>query len=227
MNRLNTRSLSFAISVALGTISANTLASGIPTVDVASIAQMALDAKAQADQAAAALSEAQNAIAQAKSQFNELKGLTTGNSGYGSMYNSSKMTSYLPTTTTAGSWSTIYDNMDSSKLASLRSQYGLTSDDALQQEVYDKKLTNMATAEAQYDANNLRLQNIQNLQAAADQATTPQEKEDISNRIKTEQATIANEANRQATAKDLMDKQDALLAQKQVKNFNSFMKTGN
>ncbi|KGF62092.1 type IV secretion system protein [Pseudomonas lutea] len=226
MTRLNTRSLSFAISVALGTISANALASGIPTVDVASIAQMALDAKAQADQAAAALSEAQNAISQAKSQFNELKGLTTGNSGYGSMYNSSKMTSYLPTTTTAGSWSTIYSNMDSSKLASLRSQYGLTSDDALQQEVYDKKLTNMATAEAQYDANNLRLQNIQNLQAAADQATTPQQKEDISNRIKTEQATIANEANRQATAKDLMDKQDDLLAQKQNDEFDKFMKSG-
>lgn len=226
MTRLNTRSLAFAISVALGTFSAHALATGVPTVDVLTNAQLLANAVQQASEAAAALEQAKAAVAQAQSQFNEYKGLINGNSSYGSLYNSSKLTSYLPTTTTSGSWSSIYSNMDSSKLASLRSQYGLTNDDALQQEVYDKKLTNLATAESQYEANNLRLQNIQNLQAAADAATTPQEKEDISNRIKTEQASIANEANRQATAKDLMEKQDALLAQKQNDDFDSFMKNG-
>jgi type IV secretion system protein VirB5 len=116
--------------------------------------------------------------------------------------------------------------MNMGRLDSLRNQYGLISEDPLQQEVYDKKLTNLATAEDQYQANNVRLQNIKDLQAQADAAVTPQQKEDVSNRIKTEQAAIANEANRQATAKDLMEKQDDLLAQKQNDEFDKFMQTG-
>ena len=226
MTRLNNRSLRFAIAFGLGAVSVNASATGIPTVDVASIAQAVLNATQQASEAASQLAAAEKAISQAQSQFNEYKGLATGNSSFGSMYNSSKLTSYLPTTTTTNSWSSIYSSMDSSKLASLRSQYNLTSDDALQQEVYDKKLTNLSTAQDQYTANNLRLQNIQNLQAAADAATTPQEKEDIANRLATEQANIANESNRQATSRDLMDQQNKLLVAKQNQKFNSFMETG-
>jgi len=155
-----------------------------------------------------------------------MKSLTTGNSGYGNYYNDSNMTNYLPTTTTNGSWQQIYSSFDSSKLTALRQQYGLVSDDAQQQEVFDKKLINLATAQEQYAANNYRLENIKKLQQEADNAVTPQQKEDISNRIKTEQAAIANETNRQTTSKELMDKQDALLAQKQNADFDDFMKNG-
>jgi type IV secretion system protein VirB5 len=226
MTRINTRSLSFAIAVALGTFHTGVFAAGVPTTDIIGNAQMAADALRDAQQAAAALQEAQRAVEQAKSQFNELKNLTTGNSGYGSLLNDSRLTSYLPTTTTSGSWSTIYDKMNMGRLDSLRNEYGLISEDPLQQEVYDKKLTNLATAEDQYQANNVRLQNIKDLQAQADAAVTPQQKEDVSNRIKTEQAAIANESNRQATAKDLMEKQDDLLAQKQNDAFDKFLQTG-
>lgn len=218
----------FALAALIGVSSTSMLANatGIPTVDAASIFQLAANAMEQAEQAKAALDEATRGIEEARSQFNELKGLTTGNSGFGSYFNDSNMTSYLPTTTTNGSWQQIYSSFDSSKLSALREKYGLVSDDAQQQEVFDKKLINLATAQEQYAANNYRLENIKKLQEAADSAVTPQQKEDISNRIKTEQAAIANETNRQTTSKELMDKQDALLAQKQNADFDDFMKNG-
>ncbi|WP_420170770.1 type IV secretion system protein (plasmid) [Pseudomonas alloputida] len=218
--------VALAAMIALGGIPALASATGIPTVDVAAALQLVQNAFEQAEQAKAQLDEAQNAISQAKSQFDEMKSLTTGNSGYGNYYNDSNMTSYLPTTTTNGSWQQIYSSFDSSKLTALRQQYGLVSDDAQQQEVFDKKLINLATAQEQYAANNYRLENIKKLQQEADNAVTPQQKEDISNRIKTEQAAIANETNRQTTSKELMDKQDALLAQKQNADFDDFMKNG-
>lgn len=220
------KALSLASLISVGSVPTLANATGIPTVDVAAALQLVANAVEQAEQAKAALDEAQNAIEQAKSQFNEMKKLTTGNSGYGSYYNDSNMTDYLPTTTTDGSWQQIYNNFDKSKLNALRQRYGLVSQDAQQQEVFDKKLINLATAQEQYAANNYRLENIKKLQSEADKAVTPQQKEDISNRIKTEQAAIANESNRQTTSKDLMEKQDALLSQKQNADFDDFMKNG-
>lgn len=200
-------------------------ATGIPTLDIADIAQAVANAAEQATQAAEQLSALERDIAQAKSQFEEHKRLLTGNSGYGSRYynTNSEMYTYLPTSTTQGSWEQIYTNMDNSTLNGYRDKYGLRSDNSTQQAVFDKQLTNLRTAEGAYKANNLRLENLKQLQALADSATTPQEKEDIQARLQIEQGNIANEANRLATAKDLMERQDKMMAQKQNQEFDKFL----
>jgi len=220
---INTRVLALSIAVAIGSTSLTASATGIPTVDVMSIAQMAQNAIQQASEAAAQLEQAKRAISEAQSQFDKTKSMITGNSGYGSQYNNKNLTDYIPTTTTIKGWQKIYDQVDSSVLQGMRDEYGLKSEDPLQQEVFDKQLTHLYTTEAAYQANNLRLANIQALQAEADQAQTPQEKQDISNRIQSEQAAIANETNRLSTTKELMDRQEKLYAQKQNKEFDDFL----
>lgn len=211
-----------AASMILG-FSCSSHASGIPTVDVAAIAQAVMDAMQQAQEAAAQLGALEDQIDQAKAQFEEMKQLTTGNSRYGSQYYDPSMYEYLPTSTTAGSWEQIYKNMDGTTLSSYRKKYGLVTDNTGQQEVFDKQLANLRTAEAAYAANNKRLENLKKLQALADSANTPQQKEDIQARLQVEQANIANEANRLATAKDIMERQDKLMAQKQNRDFNKFL----
>lgn len=215
--------LVLSIAVAISSTTMTVSATGVPTVDVVSIAQLASNALQQAAEAAAQLEQAKRAISEAQSQFDKTKAMLTGNSRYGGQYNNSDLTDYLPTTATLNSWEKIYDSMDSGTLQGMRNKYGLTSEEPLQQEAFDRKLAHLHTTEAAYKANNLRLVNIQNLQAAADEAQTPQEKQDIQTRIQTEQANIANESNRLATAKELMDRQEKLYAQKQNKEFDDFM----
>lgn len=199
---------------------------GIPTVDAAGIAASIAHAVQQAAEAAAQLAAFQQEIEQAQAQFEETKQLISGNSGYGGQYWSEELVSYIPTDATTGSWEEIYSQMDSSVLNSYREKYGLISDQPTQQEVFDKQLTNLRTLEAAHKANNLRLENIQNLQALADAAETPQEKDDIRARLAAEQAAIANEANRLSTVKDLMARQDNMLAQRQNAEFQDFMSNG-
>lgn len=217
------RTLVLVLALTTGTQSLQSHASGIPTVDLAAIAQAVTDAMQQAQEAAANLTALQDQLDEAKRQFDETKGLITGNSRYGSKFNDPAMYDYLPTSTTAGSWEDIYSKMDAGTLNSYRGKYGLVTKNASQQAVFDKQLTNLRTQEAAYRANNLRLENLRNLQALADSARTPQEKQDIQSRLQIEQANIANEANRLATTKDLMERQDKLLAQKQNTDFNSFL----
>ena len=227
------RTLALAVAVAAGSIGPAAHASGIPTVDVAAIAQAVMDAMQQAmeaaDQLAAAeeqISELQRQYEQAQEQFEDLKDMTTGNSRYGTKYWSEQMYDYIPTSPTQGSWEDIYQEMNEGMLEQYRNKYGLTSDDPLQQEVFDTQLTNLRTLENAHRANNLRLENLKNLQALADAATTPQEKEDIQTRLITEQAAINNESNRLATVQSLMARNDEMLRQKQNREFNDILKNG-
>lgn len=223
--RKKLRYTALAAALALGGAVAPAHA-GIPTVDAAGIAASIAHAMQQAAEAAAQLEAIQQEIQQAQEQFDETKEMITGNSNYGSQYWSTELVSYIPTDATTGSWEEIYSSMDSSTLNSYRQKYGLISDVPTQQEVYDKQLTNLRTLEAAHRANNLRLENIQNLQALADAAETPQEKDDIQARLAAEQAAIANEANRLATVKDLMARQDRMLAQRQNAEFQDFLSNG-
>lgn len=227
------RSIALAIAVAAGTAGQTAHASGIPTVDMAAIAQAVMDAMQQAmeaaDQLAAAqeqISELQRQYEQSQQQFEELKDMTTGNSRYGTKYWSEEMYDYIPTSPTQGSWEDIYADMNQSTLEQYRNKYGLVSENELQQEVYDTQLTNLRTLENAHRANNLRLENIKNLQALADSATTPQEKEDIQTRLIAEQAAINNESNRLAAVESLMARNDAMQRQQQNREFSDFMQNG-
>ncbi len=225
MNRYFTRRL-LAVAAAACGLTGNAYASGIPTVDVLGIAQMVTQGITRAAEAKAALDAAMNAIDQAKSQFDDMKRMVSGNSRYGSRYNNSKLTDYIPTTTAVDGWEQIYSNVDSGAISQMRNRYGLTSKNQMQQEVWDTRLADFQTSKASYSASNLRLENIKNLQAEADAAITPQEKSDIQARIATEQAAIATDSNRLASMKDLQEKQDRINKQRLNANFNKFLETG-
>lgn len=198
-------------------------ASGIPTVDVANIAQMVLDAQAQALQAKAQLDAAMSQLDEAKRQFDQTKGFITGNSGYGGMYNDPAMTSYIPTSISPDSWEQLYTKMDTVTLQNMRNKYGLETDNKVQQEAYDKKLQDFYFTQGALAANNRRLENIQRLQEEADRATTPQQKQDIANRIAAEQAEIQNENNRLAVVNSLQAKQEKLQTQRVNQDFSQFL----
>lgn len=222
----NIRAGVFAVALMTGSLANPVTAAGIPTIDVASIAQLILDAMEQAQMAAEQLNQLEAEYEQTKDQFEENKGLITGNSGYGARHNNAELYDYLPTDTTTGSWEQIYENMPNSTLNQYRDRYGLRSEEVTQQEVYDKKLTNLYTLETAFRANNLRLENIHALMAEADTATTPQQKDDIQARIAAEQAAIANEAARLSSIQDLMDRQDEMLVKRQNQEFREFLRTG-
>lgn len=198
------------VALALVLSAGHALASGIPTVDVANLAQMVIDAAKQAEQAAAQLQAVKDDIAQAEAQFNQHKGLITGNSGYGSIGQNSSTYDYIPTSATINGWEEIYSSMDTSALDGMRNKNGLDTESLKQQEASDKELTNLHTMQGAYKANNARLVNITQLQAAADSATTPQQKQDVQSRIALEQASISNEANRLASIQAVMDRQEKI-----------------
>lgn len=219
-----------AIAVFAALIITGQANAGIPVIDAGGIAQSVAHALQQAAEAAsnlAALEEqiakAEAQIEQARDQFGELKDMTTGNSRYGTRYNSAELYEYLPTSQTNGAWAEIYQNMDKGTLNGYRNKYGLVSDKPLQQEVFDVRLTNLHTLENAYRVTNMRIENIHNLQELADQAVTPQEKEDIQARLASEQASINNEQSRVETVKDIMARQDELNVQRQNQEFETFL----
>ncbi|MBT1654856.1 conjugal transfer protein, partial [Klebsiella pneumoniae] len=67
-----------AVSLAMA-ISLPVYASGIPTVDVANITQLVVNAQQQAKEALAQLDKAKEAISQAKSQYDHYKSIMQGN----------------------------------------------------------------------------------------------------------------------------------------------------
>jgi len=162
-------------------------------------------------------------IKQADDQFKQNKLLLTGNSALGKLLNGAGLYDYLPTATTNDSWSEIYKNMDKSKLASMRTKYGMASTNAVQQEAFDTDLTNFNTLQKTYAATNKRLENIKSLTGLADSAATPQEKADIQARIALEQAAIQNDKNRMDTSAELMAQNNKLMVRKQNDSFGAFL----
>ena len=133
------------------------LASGIPTIDVASIAQMVLDAQAQAQQALDALNTAKDGIAQAKAQYEHYQGIVTGNDQLGAFLNDPALNRLLP----MGDWSEMYDNVKD--IADLRDKYGLISKNKDVQRRFDQLLAVAGALEANYNASTERVKNAEKL----------------------------------------------------------------
>lgn len=178
--------------------------SGIPTVDVAGLAQMALNAQQQAQEALAQLNAAKQAIEQAKSQYEEYKGLMTGNAKLGDFLNNPSLNSVLP----VGEWGSIYSN--AKNLSSLRSRYGLTSSDPGVQGMFDKLLSQAGLLEDAYDASNQRVENASKLRSMLNTVKTPQEREDLNLRFQQEQLELTNTSMRLQNMKMLMEQQQQI-----------------
>ena len=190
---------------------------GIPTTDPGAIAQLALNAQQQARQALDALNEATRGIEQAKAQFNEYKGLTTGNDQLGDFLNNPALNQILP----LEGWAKLYDS--ASDLVTLRERYGLSSDNATTQQKYDRVLTVMSALEKVYEASTERLENANALRSRLNTAQTPQEKEDLQLRYQHEHLELQVQQQRLAQMQMLVKQDEDLQNQARKQAFKDYV----
>jgi type IV secretion system protein VirB5 len=176
-------------------------AGGIPVADPLAVAEMVKNAAAQANQAMEQLKATKSQIEQAKSQFDALKAATQGNSGLGSQFIDPAITSYLP----KSSWKEVYATGD---LSRLRAQYGIKSDNPKDLKEFDDLLAQANTLEKAYVASTGRQKSIEQLAAKLNTTKTPQEREDLANRLHYEQLQLQNEQARLDRVQRLMDIQE-------------------
>lgn len=193
------------------------LASGIPTVDAANLAQMLLDAQSQAQQALDALNTAKDGIAQAKAQYDHYKGIVTGNDQLGRFLNDPALNRLLP----MGDWSEMYDNIKD--IEGLRERYGLTSKNKDVQTQFDKLLAVAGVLEANYDASTERVRNAEKLRQKLDEVQTPQQKEDLNLRYQQELLELQNQQLRLTTMKMLSDEKLRIESQRAAQEFREKM----
>lgn len=159
--------------VSLSLLATQVQASGIPTLDVATIAQLTKNALEQAQQAADALNAAKEEIDQARRQFEDHKSMITGNDRLGDFLNNPELQKVLP----LSDWADIYASVKD--IGDLRERYNLRSDDQNVQARFDQMLAVAGMLEQVYDASTKRVNNADALRKRLNQVETPQEKEDL------------------------------------------------
>lgn len=215
--RLNKKILliaSFFIATAAPTV---TFASGIPTVDVASILQMAENAQEQAKEALAQLDQAKAAIAQAKGQYEHYKSMVQGNSDLADFLNDPGLNSIIPT----GDWLSIYN--DATDMSSLRSKYGLTSTVPEVQAQFDKLLAQVGVLEKMKSATDTRVKDAKSLRGLLNSADTPQQKADLGLRYDQERLELQNQQLQLENTKMLMDEKAQIDDKKKAQAFEDYM----
>ena len=188
-------------------------ASGIPTVDVASIAQQVMNATQQAQQALDQLNQTKAAIQQAKNQYDHYKSLVTGNNQLGNFLNDPLLNNVLP----VNDWSDIYS--DTKNLTDLRSRYGLTSSDPKVQAAFDKLLQQAGALEDTYNAASQRIDNAEQLRQRINTVQTPQEREELGLRFQQEQLELQNQQIKLQNIQMLMDQKEKIEDKKRAQAF--------
>lgn len=199
-----------AIMIGAGCLPAVSVASGIPTIDVANIAQLAANAKQQADEALSQLNKTKEAIQQAKGQYDHYKSLVTGNDKLGDFLNDPALNQVLP----LSDWNNIYT--DTKNLADLRSRYGLTSSDPKVQQAFDYLLSQAGAFEDTYNAASQRIKNTEQLRQKLNTVQTPQQREELALRVQQEQLELQNQQIQLQNMKLLMDQKDKIEDEKRA-----------
>lgn len=194
-------------------------ASGIPVVDVASIAQAVQNALEAAQHAKEQMAAYANIINQAKSQFEETKDMISGNWKLGDFVDQQLIDQIIP-----DDWQDIYNDLDN--LESLRNKFDLKSDIPEIQEQYDKMLSGFDFLEKSEELNKERAENLKELGNLLNSAETPQQKDDLKLRIQLEQVNIQNEQIRLANVSALMENQEKLERKKSNQAFINRMNGG-
>jgi type IV secretion system protein VirB5 len=192
-------------------------AAGVPTLDAIQAAILESNAMAQAKQALDALSAAKDGIRQAEQQYNNYKSIVTGNDQLGGFLNNPALNKVLP----LGEWSDVYSTVQD--IASLRSRYGLTSDNASVQQQFDRMLAATDALERTYNASTERVKNAEQLRARLDQVQTPQQKEDLQLRYQQEMLEQQNQQMRLANMQMLQQQKEKIENQKRSQAFEDYM----
>ncbi len=190
-------------------VSARGFATGIPVVDVASLAQAVQQVAYLSQQ----LQTLQSQLETTKSQLSQATNLNTyvtGNSNYASLLNSDSMYNTLPST---------LSGMYSSSTSANASSLGLSSTNTVVQDSDNVIASGMDNLDSLYADLRDRTTNIENLKTMMDSTTTPTQRQDMANRLAYESLLLQNDQNQIQTAVKYVD-----LKQQQVasKNANAF-----
>lgn len=204
-------------------ISFNSYSTGIPTVDPAAIAQTIQNALQQAQQAMEQLNalkkqidEAKDINAKLKKESEEQLRRFEGNWELGNVFVDPTISSYL----NIDDWKT--EMNDSKNLSSLREKFGVISESKSFQKNIDSLLVSYDLMQQSYDASTKRAKNIAEISKLLNEAKTPQEKEDLNNRLAFEIAQNQIDKTRIDTMAQLLEQQDRLKKNKMAVEFEKF-----
>lgn len=189
---------------------------GVPTLDASTLIQLKLDAIDQAAQAADALKTAKDGIDQVREQYDNYKGLISGNDNLGNFLNNPALNKVLP----LSEWSDVYSSVQN--IASLRERYGLTSSNASVQQRFDQILSAADALERNYDASTDRVKNAEQLRAQLNQVNTPQQKADLQLRFQQELLEQQNQQARMANMQMLIQQQEKIENEQNVQSFRDY-----
>ncbi len=199
--RRSLAALSLMVSASLTLFSPTTFATGIPVVDVASMAQFAAEASARATEFAEDIGEARKRLSELKSQGAHYKRMVEGHVDFEDIL-------YDPTLNAIYSlkdWRTIYNSIED--IAELRHEFDMYSDDPSVQRSYDRQLKEYKMKTIFYENSVQRNENMASLMTQYQSATTPATKDDLANAIAFEQTQIQNDAQMQQTLQTVMEEQ--------------------
>ncbi|HIC1896479.1 TPA: type IV secretion system protein [Citrobacter freundii] len=192
-------------------------AAGIPTVSIAELTQMIANAQQQAAQALDQLTAARDAIAQAKSQYENYKGIITGNNKLGDFLNDPTLNSLLP----VSDWQDIYSRTQN--LTDLRARYGLTSSNSKVQAAFDRLLSQAGVLEDQYKATNSRVKIAEGLRTQMNTVQTPAEREQLALRYQQENLELQNQKAQLENSRYLMEQKDKIEDTRRAQAFEDYM----
>ena len=216
-NSLKPLFLSLALLVGGQCLPGVVMAEGIATVSLAELTQMIKNAQQQASQALDQLTAARDAIAQAKSQYENYKGIITGNNKLGDFLDDPQLNSILP----VGDWQDLYSR--TKDLSSLRTRYGLTSNDPKVQAAFDKLLSQAGVLEEQYKATNTRVKTAEGLRAQLNQVQTPADREQLALRYQQETLELQNQKAQLDNSRYLMEQKEKIEDKRRAQAFEDYM----
>lgn len=191
---------------------------GVPTMDLTTVGVLNINALAQAQQALDALKQAKEGIEQAREQYENYKGLISGNANYGDFLDNPTLNKIMP----LGEWEDVYN--DAKDLPDLRERYNLRSDDPVIQKQFDKLLAATGILEKNYDASTVRVKNAQELREQLNVVQTPQEKADLQLRYQQEMLELENQKMRMENMKMLMEQKEKVESKQRSQAFEDYVR---
>ncbi|MGU9854427.1 P-type DNA transfer protein VirB5 [Pseudomonas koreensis] len=206
------------LAAAMATAAPLVSATGIPTLDVATGVILTNNALEQAKQALDALNQAKEGIEQARAQYENYKGLISGNSNMGSFLDNPTLNKIMP----LSEWGDVYS--EAKDLPDLRSRYNLRSDDAAVQKQFDKLLTATGVLESNYNASTQRVKNAEQLREQLNVVETPQQKADLQLRYQQELLELQNQQMRMENMKMLMEQKEKMESRQRSQAFEDYIR---
>lgn len=216
-NRIKPMALSLALLLGGQSLPGLVMASGIPTVSIAELTQLVVNAQQQAAQALDQLTAARDAISQAKSQYENYKGIITGNNKLGDFLNDPTLNSLLP----VSDWQDLYSR--TKDLTDLRTRYGLTSSNGKIQAAFDKLLSQAGVLEDQYKATNARVKIAEGLRSQMNTVQTPADREQLALRYQQENLEQQNQKAQLENSRYLMEQKEKIEDKRNAQAFEDYM----